>query len=1821
MEATSLACNPARLTPRRDRRPGRLKSLLLAGVFAGVSGSALAAGSPELPTGGVFVAGSGSITNPSASALQVRQSTARGVIDWRSFSIGQGGVVTILNGQGATLNRVTGGQMSILRGGLTATGSVYLVNPQGVVVGPEGRILAGGTIGLSTRDIATSAFMGGGSLNARGDSVGEVTNLGRILSRRGDVFLVGASVLNGGEISAPGGVAGLAAGDDVLMAPADGARGLYVASGAGRGDVTAAGKIDAASAELISAGGSVYTLAGNRAGSIQATSVRNAGGQVWLSAPEGEVRVDGRVEARNGGQITVSGRDVAVGSGAVLDASGTSGGTVLVGVTASQTGLSRSTTIASGATLLAGGPAGGGLVETSGRLMTIGDAVIRAGEGGQWLVDPVDLTINAAAASTIVSALNSGTNVTQVTDATSAAGVGVQTPGEGDITVAAPISWTGSGSLTLNAYRDVVVSSAINGTGSGGLTLLAGRNISTTAAVTASTLNFTATTGGITTSASGALSGPNGVTLNAAQGISLGAGVTNASSGQVQVTGGAGVILSGAVDARSVTVNANGGTLQTGASATLTGQNGVTLYGKTGVTLGAAVTNPQAGAGALSVVSDGALSATGGIIGRTVTLNATGGALTAAGVRSTVGGVTLSARDNLTLSGALTAQGAATATAGQALSAAGVAGSSTVSLTANGGDLSTSGAVTGVGGVSYRASGSVTLGSSVANTGSGALSVSAGGGVTVSGAASGPTVTMSANGGDLNIGASGSISGTNGVTLGTIGNFINGRGATGVQSSAGRWLIYSTSPTTDTIGGLSFGFIQYAAAYPADGVGATAPAQASGNGLLYSLAPILTFDLTGTVAKTYDGNATATLAPGNIVATGLVGADTLSLSAVYSSANAGDLIGVTASSASVTNGGKPVYGYTLPSPSVTAYIGSIARKSLSASIVGNPTKVYNRSTLANLTSANFQISGFVGSEGATVVSTTGADYDSDQAGARTVTAGLAHTSFAPTGGTLLSNYILPTSASGSGTISTATLRVVGVLSGNKTYDGTTTASLDLSQALLFGAVAGDSLSLNLASARGDYASANVGADQAITASGFAVSGAAAANYTLIQPQGLRGSITARTLSITGLSAQNKIYDGTTTATLNLSGLSLTGVVASDVGQVSLNTGSAFANFESANANPGLKVTASGFLLAGAKASNYTVSTQEMYANITPRPLTATISGNPTKTYNGTTTANVSTAAYGLSGFVAGQGATLTPKATAYYDSANAGDRTVSATLATPDFTANVGTILANYILPTAATGVGTITKAAVTFNIVGNPSKVYDANNVATLGSSNFQAVGLMGVDSLTVTQTTGTYASANAGSWLVTADLTGKISGSASLFNNYTFATSASGMGTIRQAPLTEGVGPVFNLNGRIVGNPTKVYDGTDILTGLTPANFVLTGLQGTDTIQVVKTTGVFESVNAGGQSIRVDLNSNPSTTTDYLAGAGTLLSNYILPSALFGTGTITPKPVTINLTGTPTKVYNGSNIAVLTSANYVFSGLVGSDDIVVGQAAQAFYDSPNAGARTVSVTLKETDLQAVGATRLSNYILPGSVTGTGAISQAPLRILYARANDKTYDGTNVASLDMSRAILFGIVAGETVSLNSGAATATFSQSNAGSGLSVTATGFTLLGAGASNYALQPLTGLTAAINPKQLSISGVVANSRTYNATTNATLDTSGATLIGVLGGDVGQVSLSVAGASASFISAFVRNGIPVNAAGFGLSGAKAANYSVQQPTGLSANITPAPLSAVVTGNPTKTYDASTAANVPAASIAVSGFFGTDGATVHQYAASSFASADAGT
>src|SRR6266852_918644 len=84
------------------------------------------------------------------------------------------------------------------------------------------------------------------------------------------------------------------------------------------------------------------------------------------------------------------------------------------------------------------------------------------------------------------------------------------------------------------------------------------------------------------------------------------------------------------------------------------------------------------------------------------------------------------------------------------------------------------------------------------------------------------------------------------------------------------------------------------------------------------------------------------------------------------------------------------------------------------------------------------------------------------------------------------------------------------------------------------------VTLNSASATANFASSTVGTAKTVTVSGLSLSGADAANYTLSQPSA-SADITAKALTVLGITASNKVYDGSTTATLNVGSAALAGV--------------------------------------------------------------------------------------------------------------------------------------------------------------------------------------------------------------------------------------------------------------------------------------------------------------------------------------------------------------------------------------------------------------------------------------------------------------------------------------------------------------------------------------------------------------------------------------------------------------------------------------------------------------------------------------------------------
>lgn len=320
----------------------------------------------ELPTGGTVTHGNATISG-SGSSLLINQTSGSAIVSWDTFSVGAGGTTHFNNGAGATLNRVGGNVPSSIDGSLTATGSLYLVNPAGVTVGTGGVVATGGTFAASTHDVADGDFLDGGDTVFAGSSMAQIINHGTISSAMGDVALIARRVENTGDISAPNGTAALLAGYDVLMHETTGPNGKFaVRVGGSDTEAVNTGTINAAEAELRANGGNVLALAGNTRGVVKATGVARSGGRIFLTAGGGKVQTSGRVTARRrvssgstqqsggevfinadtvlasghidvsglgaaGGNIDIGGRDIALTS-ATLDASGdTGGGRIRVG--------------------------------------------------------------------------------------------------------------------------------------------------------------------------------------------------------------------------------------------------------------------------------------------------------------------------------------------------------------------------------------------------------------------------------------------------------------------------------------------------------------------------------------------------------------------------------------------------------------------------------------------------------------------------------------------------------------------------------------------------------------------------------------------------------------------------------------------------------------------------------------------------------------------------------------------------------------------------------------------------------------------------------------------------------------------------------------------------------------------------------------------------------------------------------------------------------------------------------------------------------------------------------------------------------------------------------------------------------------------------------------------------------------------------------------------------------------------------------------------------------------------------------------------------
>jgi hypothetical protein len=157
------------------------------------------------------------------------------------------------------------------------------------------------------------------------------------------------------------------------------------------------------------------------------------------------------------------------------------------------------------------------------------------------------------------------------------------------------------------------------------------------------------------------------------------------------------------------------------------------------------------------------------------------------------------------------------------------------------------------------------------------------------------------------------------------------------------------------------------------------------------------------------------------------------------------------------------------------------------------------------------------------------------------------------------------------------------------------------------------------------------------------------------------TIHAASLTVAGVTASNKPYDGTTAASINLGGASLSGVFGGDT--VTLVTGSATGAFATPDVGAGKTVTVSGLSLGGADAGNYILAQLTTTADITPVVLTVTADAK-SRVYGQTNPALTTT----ITGFVNGETTSILSGGAALVTTADAasvpGEYTISAALGT-----------------------------------------------------------------------------------------------------------------------------------------------------------------------------------------------------------------------------------------------------------------------------------------------------------------------------------------------------------------------------------------------------------------------------------------------------------------------------------------------------------------------------------------------------------------------------
>lgn len=635
------------------------------------------------------------------------------------------------------------------------------------------------------------------------------------------------------------------------------------------------------------------------------------------------------------------------------------------------------------------------------------------------------------------------------------------------------------------------------------------------------------------------------------------------------------------------------------------------------------------------------------------------------------------------------------------------------------------------------------------------------------------------------------------------------------------------------------------------------------------------------VDKIYDGS---TSAQANLSDNRVLG-DVLDISygdASFSDKNAGNSKTVNIGGLSVS--GSDAGNYLWNTSTTTSATISKAVLDITATGIG---KVYDGSTDASTSLADNRISG---DDISTSYATANFDDKNAGSGKAINVSGIVVT------GADAGNYAWNTQTAATGEISKAHLDISAVAH-DKTYDGTTQASADLTD----NRITGDNLNLSFANA--SFADKNAGEGKQVTVDGVQVTGSDAKNYTWDSSTSGSADIARATLDINA-SGIDKVYDGSKLANVGLNDNRITG----DDLSVSFSD----ASFSDKNAGSGKTVTVGGLTVTGADADNYTWNTTTTTsASIAKAVLDISAIGHD-KTYDGSKSAMVSL----TDNRVAGDDLDVSSNAT--FDDKNAGSNKV----VTAGGISVSGADAGNYTWNTSATTTANIDRANLNIGASG-VNKIYDGSTSAQVTLSDNRVSG----DSLVITNETATFGDKNAGGGK--AVTVGGIQVSGQDAQNYTWNTVTTTSADIAKANL------VVSANAS-----DKVYDRSTSASVTLGDNRIMG-----DDLQLSNSGANFSDKNAGSKVV----------TVDGITVTGTDAKNYNWNTTALSSAEISKAYLSVSAISKD-KVYNGNDKA---EVSFTDNRILG-DDLSVNASDSRFADKNAAYSKTVTssgITLSGAD------------------------------------------------------------------------------------------------------------------------------------------------------------------------------------------------------------------------------------------------------------------------